>query len=49
MKSVLVQTFFNAKFGEITDHLKGYPDQTIFTKLKKIDPSHAGRYDQSSP
>jgi len=49
MKSVLVQTFFNAKFGEIKDHLKGYPDKTIFTKLKKIDPSHAGRYDQATP
>ncbi len=49
MKSVLVQTFFNAKFGEITDHLKGYRDRTIFTKLKKIDPSHAGRYDLASP
>ena len=49
MKSVIVQTFFNAKFGEITDHLKGYPDKTIFTKLKKIDPSHAGRYDLASP
>ena len=49
MKSVIVQTFFNAKFGEITDHLKGYPDKTIFTKLIKIDPSHAGRYDLASP
>lgn len=49
MKSVLVQTFFNAKFGEITDHLKGYPDRTIFTKLKKIDPSHAGRYELAMP
>jgi len=49
LKSVLIQTFFNAKFGEITDHLKDYPDKTVFTKLKKIDPSHAGRYDQESP
>jgi hypothetical protein len=49
LKSVLVQTFFNAKFGEITDHLKDYPDKTVFTKLKKIDPSHAGRYEQFSP
>ena len=49
MKSVLVQTFFNAKFGEITDHLKGYRDRTIFTKLKKIDPSHAGRYELAMP
>jgi len=48
-KSVLIQTFFNAKFGEITDHLKDYPDKTVFTKLKKVDPSHAGRYDLSAP
>jgi len=47
--SVLIQTFFNAKYGEITDHLKDYPDKTIFTKLKKIDPSHAGRYDLATP
>ena len=49
VKSVFIQTFFNAKYGEITDHLIGYSDQTIFTKLKKIDPSHAGRYDLSTP
>ena len=49
VKSVFIQTFFNAKYGEITDHLKGYSDRTIFTKLKNIDPSHAGRYDLSTP
>jgi hypothetical protein len=49
IKSVFIQTFFNAKFGEIADHLQDYPDKTIFTKLKKIDPSHAGRYDLSAP
>jgi hypothetical protein len=49
IKSVLIQTFFNAKFGEITDHLKDYQDKTVFAKLKKIDPSHAGRYDIVSP
>ena len=49
VKSVLIQTFFNAKYGEITDHLKDYPDKTVFTKLKQIDPSHAGRYDLVAP
>jgi len=49
IKSVFIQTFFNAKFGEIADHLEDYPDKTIFTKLKKIDPSHAGRYDLAAP
>lgn len=49
IKSVFVQTFFNAKYGEISDRLKDYHDNTIFNKLKKIDPSHAGRYDQMQP
>ena len=49
IKSVFVQTFFNAKYGEISDRLKDYHDKTIFDKLKKIDPSHAGRYDQAQP
>ena len=49
IKSVFVQTFFNAKYGEISDRLKDYHDNTIFDKLKKIDPSHAGRYDQMQP
>ena len=49
VKSVFIQTFFNAKYGEITDHLIGYSNRTIFTKLKKIDPSHTGRYDLSTP
>ncbi|GBD86701.1 hypothetical protein BMS3Abin03_00623 [bacterium BMS3Abin03] len=49
IKSVLVKVWFDAKYGEITDHLKDYPDKTIFTKLKKIDPSHTGRYDSAEP
>ena len=49
IKSVFVQTFFNAKYGEISDRLKDYHDKTIFDKLKKIDLSHAGRYDQAQP
>jgi Domain of unknown function (DUF4835) len=49
IKSVFVQTFFNAKYGEISDRLRSYTDKTIFDKLKKIDPSHAGRYDQMQP
>jgi hypothetical protein len=49
IKSVFVKTFFDAKFGEITDHLKDYPDFSIFTRLKKIDPPHAGKYDQFIP
>ncbi len=43
--SPLIKTFFDAKSGEIVEHLKGYPDKTVFNKLKKIDPSHTAKYD----
>lgn len=43
--SVLMRTFFEAKSGEIVAHLKGYPDKNIFRILKRIDPSHAAKYD----
>jgi len=49
INSVFVKTFFDAKNGEITDHLAGYSDVTVFSKLKKIDPPHAGKYDQFVP
>lgn len=45
IKSVFVKTFFDAKYTEIVDHLMDYQDKTVIIKLKKIDPSHAGRYD----
>ena len=50
IKSVFVKVFFDAKYGEISDLLAGYPDlATIVNKLKKIDPSHIGRYDSLIP
>jgi len=49
IKSVLVKVWFDAKYGEISDHLKDYPDKTIFAKLKKIDPSHTSRYESAKP
>lgn len=50
IKSVLVKTFFDGKNGEITDLLAGYPGvAAIANKLKKIDPSHAGKYETLIP
>ena len=46
VKSPFVKTWFDAKFNEITEHLKDYPDKSIFEKLKKIDPSHSSTYDE---
>jgi Domain of unknown function (DUF4835) len=45
--SVLIKTFFDAKSGEIVQYLKDYPDKTIFTTLKKIDPSHTSKYNSA--
>jgi len=47
--SVYVRTFFDAKFGEIADLLKLYPDTEIYSKLKKIDPPHTAKYDALAP
>ena len=47
--SVYIRTFFDAKYGEIVDHLKLYPDTEIFSKLKKIDPPHTSKYDEALP
>ncbi len=49
INSVLISTFFDAKNGEIIDHLRDYPDNTIFEKLKKVDPSHSAKYDELIP
>lgn len=47
LTGVFVKVFFDAKYGELIDKLKSYPDKTIFEKLKKIDPSHLAKYDQA--
>ncbi|OGU55099.1 MAG: hypothetical protein A2V66_13585 [Ignavibacteria bacterium RBG_13_36_8] len=45
-RSVLLKLFFDAKNGEICDYLRDYPDRSIFTALKKIDPAHIAKYDE---
>ena len=49
INSVFVKSFFDAKYNEIIDQLKFFGDESIFTKLKKIDPSHAGKYSGIKP
>jgi hypothetical protein len=46
---VLIKTFFDAKYGEIIEHMKDYSDLNIFDKLRKIDPPHAARYESYIP
>jgi hypothetical protein len=49
LNSVFVRTFFDAKYGEIVELLRFYPDTEIFSKLKKIDPPHTAKYDALIP
>ncbi len=45
INSVLTRTFFDSKYGEIIESLRGYPEKEIVTTLKRIDPAHSARYD----
>lgn len=47
LNGVLVKVFFDAKYGELINRLKSYPDKTVFEKLKKIDPAHLAKYDEA--
>ncbi len=42
----MIRVFFDAKYGEFIELLRSYPDKIVFQKLKKIDPSHAAKYDE---
>ena len=46
INSVLIRLFFDAKSGELIQLLKDQPNKLVFDKLKKIDPPHAGKYDE---
>ncbi len=41
----LLNTFFDAKHGEIIDLLRDYPDKDLVRILKRIDPPHAAKYE----
>lgn len=48
VRGVLIKTFFDAKYGEIIDKLKGYKDaEGVLLELKEIDPAHAAKYDEA--
>ena len=48
IRSMLLKTFFDVKYGEILEKLKGYQDKRgVLLKLMKIDPAHAAKYDEA--
>lgn len=46
LRSIFIKVFFDAKYQEIIEYLKDYPDKAIFKTLKEVDPPHAGKYDE---
>jgi len=46
LRSVFLKVFFDAKYQEIIEYLKDYPDTTIFKTLKEVDPPHMAKYDE---
>jgi hypothetical protein len=47
LNTVIIKAFFDAKNGEIADYLRHTNDPKIFETLKRIDPTHASRYDDA--
>lgn len=43
-RSTLIRVFFDAKYQEIADALKGYPDKSILQKLAIVDQAHQSAY-----
>jgi hypothetical protein len=47
MRSMLMDSFFNAKFQELADIFKGYQDPRVFADLIALDPSNSTIYQQA--
>ena len=46
-RSILVKTFFDAKYQEIADAFLKYPDRSVFQRLISADPPHQSTYQES--
>lgn len=47
-RSVLVRTFFEAKYQEIAEVFLRYPDRSVYNRLSAADPAHQGTYSDFS-
>jgi len=45
-RSIVLKVFFDTKYLEFCEELKGYKDKSIFDKLKRIDPAHISTYNE---
>jgi hypothetical protein len=44
IRSPFINSFFDAKSGEMLTYLEGYEDTIIYNKLIKVDPAHTSKY-----
>jgi hypothetical protein len=45
-RNLSMRAFFDAKYQEIGDVFKNYPDPSVFVKLANIDPAHLSTYEE---
>jgi hypothetical protein len=45
-RNLAFKVFFDAKYMEIADVLREYPDRAIYVTLSRIDPNHQATYDE---
>jgi hypothetical protein len=45
-RNLAFKVFFDAKYLEIADVLKEYPDRAVYVTLARIDPNHQATYDE---
>ena len=45
-RNVVIRSFFDTKYLEISDTFLSYPNQDIYIKFSNIDPSHQKTYDE---
>ena len=43
-RSLVLKIFFDTKYQEIAEVLKGYPDKSLFDRLGEVDPTHQNTY-----
>jgi hypothetical protein len=45
-RSMLIKTFFDAKYMEIAEAFQQYPDRNVYRRFSTADPAHQSTYDE---
>ncbi len=47
-RSILFKNFFDTKYGELAEVLKGYSDKSVYKLLIQVDQAHQNSYEEAS-